>query len=90
MAIFLRSLLKSGYFAEELTGEKILVIGGAGFRIDTEAGDMYPLSVTIHQQFKNLLQMYDDSNRLTQVESRFFRAICVSVQICWFIFLILL
>ncbi len=44
MAIFLRSLLKSGYFAEELTGEKILVIGGAGFRIDTEAGDMYPLS----------------------------------------------
>jgi len=49
MAIFLRSLLKSGYFAEKLTGEKILVIGGAGFRIDTEAGDMYPLSVTIHQ-----------------------------------------
>ena len=64
MAIFLRSLLKSGYFAEELTGEKILVIGGVGFRIDTEAGDMYPLSVTIHQQFKNLLQMYDKLNKM--------------------------
>lgn len=44
MAIFLRSLLKSGYFAECLTGERILVIGGAGFCISTETGDMYPLS----------------------------------------------